>query len=165
MTATVDGLVGGAPSRLAASHGVGAAVVGQPSGGGSIPSSVLCRSLSRLVLWTVHSDQLPPQSLLTLEGGRPRSRAEKKIKKQRRFSFRTAPLTSDPDSPSCDHSVSSGTRSEGEPSGGPHREKETRNAQDTEWMDGAQDRREVRRPVSRVRAVWRHRRRPDARTR
>lgn len=64
----------------------------------------------------VPSDQIPLLSLLTLEGGRPRSRAEKKIKKQRRFSFRTAPLTSDPDSPSCDHSVSSGTRSEGEPS-------------------------------------------------
>ena len=88
------------------------------------------------VLPTVHSDQVPPQPLLTLEGGRPRSRAEKKIMRQRRFSFRTAPLTSDPDSPSCDHSVSSGTRSEGEPSGGPHREKEKRNAQHlSRWIE------------------------------
>ncbi len=58
-----------------------------------------------------------------------------------RFSFRTAPLTSDPDSPSCALSVSSGTRSEGEPSGGPHREKEKRNAQHLEQMDRAQARR------------------------
>jgi hypothetical protein len=44
-------------------------------------------------------------------------KGRKKIMRQRRFSFRRAPLTSDPDSPSFVLSVNSGTRSEGEPSG------------------------------------------------
>jgi hypothetical protein len=111
-------------------------------GGPAIHSPVRRLSFARSVLPTVHSGQVPSQLPFTLEGGRPRSRAEKKIRRQRRFSFRRTPLTSDPDSPSCNHSISSGTRSEGEPSRGPHREKETGNAQHTEQMDRAQARRQ-----------------------